>query len=302
MENLHGIVEKGKKFESYFEGELLGSSYNFRTAEIMFQKAEGTYVHGRTKIGKKSSVNNLYNIDKRFEFLEKAVEMAASGIQPSIIIAGKGGMGKTYSVNKTLKNCGIIDISGDSDEFIPEFSENYSITFKGFSTAKSFYRTLYNYNGSVIICDDMDSVFKDNTSVSILKAALDSYDKRIIHWGSELRGTDDDLPRTFEFTGKIIFITNLNNDEIDQAIISRSLVIDLSMTNEELVERMQTIINSGKFLSEYSMEIKMDSLNFVDENKEDMKDLSLRTLISICKIRAEFPGDWEDMAKYITCA
>lgn len=299
---LHGIIENGKKYDAYFEGEFLGSSYNFRSSEIMFQKREGTFVDGRVKKPVKtlSKVNKIYNIDQRFEFLEKAVEMAGRGVQPSVIISGRGGVGKTYSVTKALKNSGLIDITGKDIE-ITYNPENYFITFKGFSTAKAFFRTLYTYNGSTIICDDMDSVFKDNNSISILKAALDSYSERIIHWGSEIKG-DDDLPRTFEFTGKIVFITNLNTEDIDQAVISRSMVIDLSMTAAELVERMITIVQSAKFLPEYSMDIKMDSLRFIDKNKENIKELSLRSLISVCKIRSEFSNDWEDMAKYITCA
>jgi hypothetical protein len=53
---------------------------------------------------------------------------------------------------------------------------------KGFSTAKNMFRTLYENNGSTIIFDDCDSILKDAIAINILKAALDSYDKRVITW------------------------------------------------------------------------------------------------------------------------
>lgn len=302
-----GVFQEGKKFVAYNNGEIVTSAYNHRQAEIALEKAMGIYVDGRSKksknekkYGSLSQREQKFHVNKRFEFLEKAVQMVADGVQPSVIISGRGGVGKSYSVTKTLKDFGLMDMSMSEDMMGIDNPEDCFITLKGYSTAKSLYRTLYENNGSVIICDDMDSVFKDNTSISILKAALDSYSNRVIHWGAEMRG-DDNLPRTFEFTGRIIFITNLNSDEIDQAVVTRSMVIDLAMSPSELIDRMMEIIKSRKFLPEYSMEVKFDSINFIDKMKDEVKELSLRTLISVCKIRYEFPKEWEEMAAYIIC-
>lgn len=310
----HGVFQVGKRFESYFNGELVGTSYNLRTAEIAVEKRMGVYVDGRSKrksvnhianfvtgCAPENEVENRFHINERFDFLEKAVTMVADGVQPSVLVSGAGGLGKTYTVRKALETRGLQDYTLlDIEEGASVDRSNSFVFIKGYSTAKALYRSLWNNNNSVIVFDDTDSILKDANAVNILKAALDSYDKRIISWGAEIRG-DDDLPRVFEFTGQIIFITNMCSLDIDQAIHSRSLVIDLSMTRQEIVDRMRIIAAASGFLPEYNASVKDDALEFIQENKDNAKDLSLRTLISVCKIRSEFPDDWKNMASYITC-
>jgi hypothetical protein len=171
---------------------------------------------------------------------------------------------------------------------------------KGFSTAKNMFRTLYENNGSTIIFDDCDSILKDAIAINILKAALDSYDKRVITWGAEMRG-DDDLPRSFEFTGKIVFISNLNQNKIDQAIRSRSMLIDLSMTQDQKLDRMEHLIASEDFMPEYSVAIKKDAIALIRQLKDTAREISLRTLITVSKIRATAGDDWAELAEYTMC-
>jgi hypothetical protein len=178
--------------------------------------------------------------------------------------------------------------------------ENAYVTIKGFSTAKGLYRTLYENNGGIIVFDDCDSILKDAVALNILKGALDSYDRRYISWNAEMKESDD-LPRSFEFTGQIIFISNMDADKIDQAVRSRSMMIDLSMTDEQKIDRMEHIALSGSFLPEYEAEIKTDALNLLREIKDDVKEISLRTLIAVAKIRAS-NDDWKDLATYMLTA
>ena len=79
------------------------------------------------------------------------------------------------------------------------------------------------------------------------------------------------------------------------------LYIVQKMTEKETVDRMLEIAVSDTFLPEYSMDVKEDAIAFIDDNKYNAKELSLRTLITVCKIRSEFPVGWQDMAKYIVC-
>ena len=130
---------------------------------------------------------------------------------------------------------------------------------KGYSTAKGLYRTLFENNKSIIVFDDCDAVLKDPVALNLLKGALDSYGKRIISWNADMR--DDDLPRSFNFEGRVIFISNMTQDSIDQAIRSRSMLIDLSMTADQKIERMETIAKSDSFLPEYDKNIKQDALD-----------------------------------------
>jgi hypothetical protein len=242
-----------------------------------------------------------FGINTRFEFVEKLVRMVASGVQPSAVITGEGGLGKTYTVVKTLEAAGFKDIS-DLAEFQVGSIVNTKKCFtqvKGYSTAKGLYRTLFQNNNSIVVFDDCDAVLKDPVALNILKGALDSYGKRIISWNADMR--DDDLPRSFEFTGRVIFISNMSQDNIDQAIRSRSMMIDLSMTADQKFSRMEFIALSEEFMPEYDSSIKADALALIKEIKEDCKEISLRTLIAVCKIRAA-NKDYKDLATYMLTA
>jgi len=244
---------------------------------------------------------NRYGINERFSFVEKLVNMVANNIQPSAIITGEGGLGKTFTVVKTLESNGFKDIS-DLSEFDIGAVINTRKCFtmvKGFSTAKGLYRTLYENNRSIIVFDDCDAVLKDPVALNLLKGALDSYGKRIISWNADMR--DDDLPRSFNFEGRVIFISNMNQDRIDQAIRSRSMMIDLSMTAEQKIDRMEYIAESADFLPEFSLSDKKDALNLIRELANEAKEISLRTLISVTKIRSA-NKDWKEMATYLLTA
>jgi hypothetical protein len=51
-------------------------------------------------------------------------------------------------------------------------------------------------------------------------------------------------------------------------------------------------------LEEYSKGFKQDAIDFLRENMNSIKNLSLRTLIATTKIRAE-GGAWKNLAKYV---
>lgn len=244
--------------------------------------------------------SNRYGINERFGFVEKLVNMVAAGVQPSAVITGEGGLGKTYTVTKTLEKNGYKDIS-DLGEFQVGSVVNTAKCFtmvKGFSTAKGLYRTLFENQKSVIVFDDCDAVLKDPVALNLLKGALDSYGKRIISWNADMR--DEDLPRSFEFQGRVIFISNMDQDRIDQAIRSRSMMIDLAMTLDQKIDRMETISKTAEFLPEYDAKVKADALALIREIKDECSEISLRTLISVAKIRAS-NRDWKELATYILC-
>jgi hypothetical protein len=245
--------------------------------------------------------SNRYDINTRFGFVEKLVNMVATGVQPSAVITGEGGLGKTYTVTKTLEANGYKDISDLADFQVGSVinTRKCFTMIKGFSTAKGLYRTLFENNKSIVVFDDCDAVLKDPVALNLLKGALDSYGKRIISWNADMK--DDDLPRSFEFTGRVIFISNMDQDRIDQAIRSRSMMIDLSMTLDQKIDRMEFIAASDEFLPEYDATIKADALALIRKIKSECKEISLRTLIAVSKVRAS-NKDWKDLATYMLTA
>ena len=272
--------------------------------EYMYKKITGTKLAYQDIISSQTpSVSDKFCINTRFGFVEKLVKMVASGVQPSAIVTGAGGLGKTFTVIKTLQEAGFKDASVMDDSFEVGMRVNTAkqfVTVKGYSTAKGLYRTLFENNKSVIVFDDCDAVLKDPVALNILKGALDSYGRRVISWNADMR--DEDLPRSFNFEGKVIFISNMDQNNIDQAIRTRSMMIDLSMNVDQKIDRMAFIATQEEFMPEFEMAHKLESIELIKILKDSAKDVSLRTLISVTKIRSSGDEDWKSMAEYVLCA
>ena len=225
-------------------------------------------------------MTETFTINERFEFLDDLTSMVVTGVTPSLVVTGPGGNGKTNSVKRTIES--------------NQLEDKDFIFFKGYSTARGLYNTLYDNNGKLIIFDDCDSVLEDKVSKNILKSALDSYEDRTISWMSKL-SKGDEYPTQFNFTGRIIFISNKSKDSIDGALKSRSLMVDLTMTPEDKIERLTFILPN--ILPEYDMETKELALNFLDNVKNDV-DINIRTFIMVTKMCKAFPDTWRKLASY----
>jgi hypothetical protein len=286
---------------------------SFRTTKTGADLEKVVEYHFRKVTGDKKTFQNIigtttveqktekFGINERFKFVEQLISMVATGVQPSAVITGEGGLGKTYTVTKTLEKAGFKDISDLADFQVGSVvNMRKCFTFvKGYSTPKGLYRTLFENNKGIVVFDDCDAVLKDPISLNLLKSALDSYGKRIISWNAEMR--DEDLPRSFNFEGRVIFISNLDEGKIDQAIRSRSMMIDLAMTSDQKIERMETIAQAEEFMPEYDKSIVADAIALIRELKDECKEISLRTLISVSKIRAA-NAEWKDLATYMLVA
>jgi len=244
-------------------------------------------------------VESEFGINQRFSFVEQMVDMIVQKTLPSAVITGEGGLGKSYTVLKSLEKNGFTNLTDLANFAIGakvNKAKSYTVV-KGYSTAKGLYRTLFENNGMVIVFDDCDSILKDDVAKNLLKGALDSYSKRYISWNADMR--DDDLPRSFEFTGSIVFVSNMALDKIDQAIRTRSLVVDLSITEAQKLERMEVIATSDEFLPEVNAIAKGLALDFLKSNLGRIPNMSLRSLIAVTKIANTGNPQWKDLAKYV---
>jgi len=227
-----------------------------------------------------------FPINQRFEFMEKFVQMVLDKELVSTIITGDGGLGKSFTVLEELKKRGLVE------------DEDY-VVIKGYATPKALYATLYEWNGKIVIFDDCDSVLKDPTATSILKSALDSYEVRRISWLTK-GFIDDGLPLSFEFTGQVIFVSNMSIYKMDQAVRSRTLLIDLSMSTEDKIERMRFILPS--ILPNIPLRVRQLALEFLISYAEEAKEFNIRTLLKVIKIVNSYGPDntlWADAVKYV---
>ena len=211
-----------------------------------------------------------------FNNLERLTKMVGKGIQPSLVITGSAGTGKTFLVKDTLTKMGL----KESNEFVH---------FKGRATAAGLFVTLYDNCDKIIVLDDCDSVFKDPDAVNMLKAALDSYDTRNISYITSKPLKDQfgtHLPRSFEFTGKIIFISNSDQSTLDEAIRSRSFVSDISMTTEQMFMRIEGLME--KMEDKIPAKAKQQAMAIMKElnEKYDGISVNLRSFIKAARICA----------------
>jgi hypothetical protein len=248
-----------------------------------------------TSPAKMSFLTVLESRDPQVMFgnLERLTKMVGRGIQPSLVITGMAGVGKTHLVKETLKGMGLTE----SKDFVH---------FKGRATAAGLFITLYQNSDKIIVLDDCDSVFKDDDAVNILKAALDSYDTRKISYISSKPLKDeygDPIPPHFEFTGRIIFISNIHQSKLDEAIRSRSFVSDITMNTTQMFTRMEQLMEG----MERSIPIaaKQQALEIMKrlDSKFAGIDVNLRSFIKAARICAMgFDNPEEMIAEQIIAA
>ena len=296
------IQEVGGKLALISNGKTVAKST--RREYLQMRAAELGYVLEALQ----QEVAPEFSIRERFEFLTNYVDLVSDKVMPSLIITGDGGLGKTYTVMDTLKKKGLTDVADSiSGDEVEEDEDGEARVFgdyvviKGFSTARGLYNTLYENKDRIVIFDDCDSVLKDPIALNLLKGALDSYGERWISWKSE-RMLGDGVPSVFRFKGQIIFISNMKLHNIDQAVRSRSICVDVSMTKTEKIDRMMHILEEDQFMPNYEMSVKQEAVEFIDEMKDKANELSIRTLITVTKLAAKGGTNWKRLAEYTITA
>jgi hypothetical protein len=225
-----------------------------------------------------------------------------------MIVTGPPGVGKSYGVEKVLSKHDVFaDVANDSK------LKKYEVV-KGAMSAIGLYSKLYEFSDKkcILVFDDCDSVLLDDLSLNILKAALDTSKRRMIHWNTDSRLLrSEGVPNSFEFKGGAIFITNIKFDHVKskklqdhlEALESRCHYLDLTIdTQREKVLRIKQVVNECGMLDSYDLDdqAKLDVVEFVDANKNRMRELSLRTVLKVADLRASFPDKWQSVAE-MTC-
>ena len=247
----------------------------------------------------------IERIKERFTILDDMTKGVRKGDVRAMIVSGPPGVGKSFGVEAVLTKDDLFDKMG-------ERKPRYEIV-KGAMSAIGLYSKLYEFSnkGNVLVFDDCDSVLLDELSLNILKAALDSSKKRTISWNTDSRILrSEGIPNSFEFCGSAIFITNIKfehvrskklRDHLD-ALESRCHYLDLTIdTAREKILRIKQIVGDG-MLDAYDLtdEQKAEVVQFIDVNKDKMRELSLRMVIKVADLRAAMPDKWKSVAA-LTC-
>jgi len=254
---------------------------------------------------KETDAEIIERLRERFEILDDMTRAVKKGAVRAMIVSGAPGVGKSFGVEKVLGKHGLMaDIAND------EKLKKYEIV-KGAMSAIGLYSKLYEFSAekNILVFDDCDSVLLDDLSLNILKAALDTSKKRTISWNTDSRLLrSEGVPNSFEFKGGAIFITNINFQNIKSkklqdhlaALESRCHYIDLTIhTEREKMLRIKQIVGDG-MLAEYdfSEEQTTSIIEFIDQNKKRLRELSLRTVLKTADLMRSFPGDkWQRVAQ-----
>jgi hypothetical protein len=246
----------------------------------------------------------IERLRQRFEILDDMTRACKAGKVRAMIVTGPPGVGKSFGVEKVLSKHDLMaDIANDSK------LKKYEVV-KGAMSAIGLYKKLYEFSDkkSILVFDDCDSVLLDDLSLNILKAALDSSAKRTIHWNTDSRLLrSEGVPNSFEFKGGAIFITNIKFENVKskklkdhlEALESRCHYLDLTIdTEREKMLRIKQIVTDG-MLDVYDFEDwqKLEIIDFIDENKKKLRELSLRTVLKVADLKASFPDRWKSVAE-----
>jgi hypothetical protein len=248
----------------------------------------------------------MARIRERFDILHEMTKASVTGDIRAMIVSGPPGVGKSYGVEQEIDKACLFDkLAG---------KRLRAEVVKGSATPIGLYQTLYKYSDSncVVVFDDCDSILLDDVSLNLLKGALDSGKKRKISWLSEsstLRR--EGIPDQFEFKGSVIFITNLKFDTMKSqklrdhldALQSRCHYLDLTLdTMRDKVLRIKQIAADGELFASYEFDkcVQDEIIDFMDENKTRLREMSLRMALKIADLRKMSVTNWKRLAE-TTC-
>ena len=250
----------------------------------------------------------MERIGARFEILEDMTRAVKKGDVKSMIVTGPPGVGKSFGVENVLSKHDVFADIADDQKL-----KKYEVV-KGAMSAIGLYSKLYEFSDKkcILVFDDCDSVLQDELSLNILKAALDSGKKRMIHWNTDSRLLrSEGVPNSFEFKGGAIFITNIKFENVRskklkdhlEALESRCHYLDLTIdTEREKLLRIRQVVRDTGMLDDYELEdwAKAEVVDFISANANRMRELSLRMVLKVADIRVSMPHNWKAVVD-VTC-
>lgn len=299
-------VSKGKNGSFVTVAGTGENGYPERNIRIKVRTKDDIELQAEEK--KETDEEVIERLRERFQILEDMSYASCDGVVRGMVVTGPPGVGKSYGVEKVIREAEMMNkMSGGSGNT----GRKYGME-KGAASAIGLYKLLFEYanEGSVLVLDDCDSVLYDETSLNLLKAALDSSPKRFLSWRSEssvLRR--EGIPDRFEFKGSIIFITNLKfeatrgkiKDHLD-AIMSRCHYLDLTLdTMRDKFLRCKQIVKDG-MLQEYmfSSQEQDQLLEFIFDNRSKLREMSLRMVLKIADLKKMNGDKWQRYVE-MTC-
>lgn len=236
-------------------------------------------------------------IQERFEFSARLAEQVIDDKLRFAIFSGPGGLGKSFLVKQKIQKA--------TEENLCQIR-----VIKGNISAVMLYKLLWENRSvaHVLVFDDCDG-FVEEDCINLFKAATDTDDPRMISWEKDSSVLKKyDIPQTFRYHGRIIFITNIDFDrEIAKnnsmsphldALLTRSVYVNFTInTSRERAIRVLYVLEHTDMLSQ-NQHTKNLIVEFISNNRNRFRDLSLRAAVQMARIAENNPDDWQRMCAY----
>jgi hypothetical protein len=249
----------------------------------------------------------MERIGDTFLMLDKITDAVARGVVRGLVVSGPPGIGKSFGVEKQLAAANMFRTMNGKDPLFEVISGGVS--------SVGLYQKLYHNRSKdqVVVFDDCDGVLFEEECLNLLKAALNSGDKRRICWNKESRVlAEGDIPDSFDFEGGILFLSNIDFDRSIakgsriaahlEAIMSRCHYLDLEIGSlRDKLLRIKQVVRDG-MLTPYEFTAVQESeiVAFTMDNAEFLREVSLRMVKKIADFVKADPAGWYEMAE-ATC-
>lgn len=299
-------VEKGDFTLLGADGNALGEHVIVDTGEKRGSIDVSTS-YEQTFVAAETEDEAMQRISETFLMLDKIVDSSARGIIRGLVVSGPPGVGKSFGVEKQLDAANMFrTMAGQNPK--------YEIVSGGVSPIGLYQKLYFNrHKDQVLVFDDCDGVLFEEECLNLLKAALNSGERRKINWNKESRVLQtEDIPESFDFEGSIIFLSNIDFERTIakgsriaahlEAIMSRCHYLDLEIgsTRDKLL-RIKQIVRDG-MLAPYLFSPEEESMvvDFIFDNAEYLRELSLRMVKKVADFVKADPKGWHEMAE-ATC-
>lgn len=239
-----------------------------------------------------------------FNILAEMTDAVACNVVRGLVVSGPAGIGKSHTIINTLGRS--LDMLGR----LNGLGSMYEV-ISGAMTAAVLYEKLWNYKeeGQVLVFDDCDSVLYDEDALNILKAALDSKKTRRVSWNARSNYlNNNDIPNSFDYSGGIIFITNVKFDQVRsqrianhlEAITSRCHYMDIGVdTNRQKLIHIRNAVARNNMMQQYNFSDseKQEVMDYIEANHDKLRELSLRMVLKISDLRRAMPHNWKKFAE-----
>jgi len=210
-------------------------------------------------------------IIRTYTELEEYFEMFGKQNLDLLIVLSRGGLGKTTTLKRVMKNKNFVYINTHS-------------------TPLKTYLTLYEQQDNCVAFDDVGSILTNPIMVSMLKSLSDTNPIKEINYNttSKLIGN---APENFKTASNVCLL--LNEFDVRSKtllpIIDRGFYVEFIPSNEEIMQKIRQISKSQSII-----ENPKQVLDFFENNYSKIEKLSLRTFIKALQLSSFNKNTWKE--------